>query len=193
MNFVDNARKASGLSTVQIDVENGETFDLSFTDEDGKKKRPIILHTSISGAVERVIYALLELQAMHIKEGTTPQFPTWLSPTQVRIIPLSEKQNDYCVKLLGLLKHAKIRADYDDRQETMQKKVRDSEREWVPYVAVVGEKEEGSGKLSVRIRRGGKSANLTVEELSALVRNECGSKPFEKLLLQDRLSMRPIF
>ncbi|MFH1751077.1 MAG: threonine--tRNA ligase [Candidatus Micrarchaeota archaeon] len=193
MNFVDNAKKASGLSTVQIDVENGETFDLAFTDEDGKKKRPIILHTSISGAVERVIFALLEQQAQRIREGATPMFPTWLSPTQVRLIPLSEKQGAHCQENLMHLKHAGIRADFDDRQETMQKKVRDAEREWIPYVAVVGEREEKSGKLSIRVRRSGANLTLTLDEISELLRNETVGKPFEKLSLPDRLSLRPVF
>jgi threonyl-tRNA synthetase len=193
MNFVDGAGKASGLSTVQIDVENSETFDLAFTDEDGKRKRPIILHASISGAVERVIYALLELAAMKIKEGKTPMFPVWLSPTQLRLIPLSEKQNAYCETLLKRIRALGIRVDFDDRNETMQKKVRDAEREWIPYAAVVGEREEASGKLSVRARKEAKNMNATTEELSELIRNECSGKPFEKLLLQDHLTMRPIF
>ncbi|MFH0971011.1 MAG: threonine--tRNA ligase [Candidatus Micrarchaeota archaeon] len=193
MNFVDNAKKASGLSTVQIDVENGETFDLSYTDENGNKKRPIILHTSISGAVERVIYALLELQAMRIKEGKVPIFPTWLSPTQVRLVPLSDKQLPYCTELLKELKKHNVRVDLDDRAETMQKKVRDSEKEWIPYTAVIGDKEAQSGMLSVRMRKEGKNANLTLVELAELVRNECVNRPFEKLPLPDKLSLRPGF
>ncbi|MEK6843506.1 MAG: threonine--tRNA ligase, partial [Candidatus Micrarchaeota archaeon] len=173
MNFVDNAKKASGLSTVQIDVENSETFDLSFTDEDGKKKRPLILHASIPGAIERVIYALLEIAAMKIKEGMPPMFPIWLSPTQIRIVPLSEKQNDYCGSLLKELKQNGIRADYDDRNETMQKKVRDAEKEWIPFIAVVGEREEASGKLSIRIRKNAKNESLSANEISLLIKNEC--------------------
>ncbi|MBI5224797.1 threonine--tRNA ligase [Candidatus Micrarchaeota archaeon] len=193
MNFIDNARKASGLSTVQIDVENSETFDIAFTDEDGKKKRPLILHASIPGAIERVIYALLELNAMKMKEGKTPMFPVWLSPTQIRIVPLSEKQNKFCEKLLKDLKQMGIRADFDDRQETMQKKVRDAEKEWIPYVAVVGDKEEASGNLSVRIRKNGNNAQLSVSEIAQLIKNESLNRPFEKLPLQDKLSLRPIF
>ncbi len=193
MNFIDNASKASGLSTVQIDVENGETFDLGFTDEDGKRKRPLILHTSVSGAVERVIYALLELQAMKIRDGNVPMFPTWLSPTQLRIVPLSDSLVPYCLELLKEFRTQNIRVDVDDRQETMQKKVRDAEKDWIPYIAVIGDREQESRTLSVRARKEGKKLQIGNRELIELIRNECAGRPFEKLLLPAKLSLRPGF
>jgi threonyl-tRNA synthetase len=193
MNFVDNANKASGLSTVQIDVENGETFDLAYTDENGQRKRPIILHASISGAVERVIYALLELQAMKIKEGKIPMFPIWLSPTQMRLVPLTDSQLSYCEELLKEFKKNNIRVDIDDRKESMQKKVRDAEREWIPYIAVIGEREQASGNLSIRVRKDGKNIQLKPDEITELIRNGCVGKPFLRMLLPNKLSLRPIF
>ncbi|MGB9577037.1 MAG: threonine--tRNA ligase, partial [Candidatus Norongarragalinales archaeon] len=134
MNFVDAAGKASGLSTVQIDVENAETYDLAFIDSDGKKKRPVILHASISGAIDRVLYAILEREAMKIAAGKTPSFPLWLAPIQVRIIPITDKQKQYAEEVLKLLNAppCRIRADVDDRSETLQKKIRDAEHEWIP-------------------------------------------------------------
>src|SRR5947207_12659058 len=88
-NFVDANDKAAALTTDQIDTENAERFGITFTDEAGKKRHPLILHLSPSGAVERVIYALLEKAAAAGKAGTPPMLPVWLSPTQVRIVPVS--------------------------------------------------------------------------------------------------------
>ena len=90
-NFIDNLGKASALSTDQIDVENGNRYGIEFVDENNKMKHPIILHNSPSGAIERIIYVLLEKAAKDSKEGKKPQFPLWLTPTQVRIIPLKEE------------------------------------------------------------------------------------------------------
>ena len=88
-NFVDMSDKASALSTDQIDIENGERYDIKFTDKDGKSKHPLILHCSPSGAIERVIYALLEKEAIKMNKGQKPMFPMWLSPTQIRFIYLN--------------------------------------------------------------------------------------------------------
>ena len=90
-NFIDNLGKASALSTDQIDVENGNRYGIKFVDDDNVHKHPIILHNSPSGAIERIIYALLEKAAKDSREGRKPQFPLWLAPTQVRVIPLKEE------------------------------------------------------------------------------------------------------
>jgi threonyl-tRNA synthetase len=192
-NFVDTAGKAAGLSTVQIDVENADNYDISFVDEDGSRKRPPILHTSISGAVERVVYALLEREAMRAAKGGVPQFPMWLSPTQVRLVPISEKQNAACEKILAALQKKNVRVDFDDRAESMQKKVREAEQEWVPLVCVVGEKEIQSGKLAVRVRGKPKQESLGIDEVAEFVRNACEGKPFEKMSVPARLSRRAKF
>ncbi len=194
-NFIDGAAKAAGLSTVQIDVENADNYDISFVDEDGSKKRPPILHTSISGAVERVVFAILEREAMVAAKGKPPQFPLWLSPTQVRLVPITEKQNAACEKILAALQARNVRVDFDDRSESMQKKVRDAEQEWVPLVCVVGEKEIASGKLAVRVRGkpNAKLESLSVDEVVEFVRNACEGKPFEKMSVPARLSKRPKF
>lgn len=193
MNFVDNAGKGSGLSTVQIDVENGETFDINFVDAEGKKQHPLILHTSVPGAIERVVYALLEEQARLTKQGKTPEFPVWLAPSQVRLVPLSDKHLDYCQKLLKDPAFVGVRVDVDDRSETLQKKVRDAEREWVPFIAVVGDREMESGKLSVRVRSTGKQEPLSPAQLGDLVRDACLRKPFDPLSLSSSVSKRPTF
>ncbi len=191
-NFVDALNKASALSTVQIDVENADTYDISFVGKDGQKKRPPILHASLSGSIERVVYALLEQQSLMMKEGKRAQWPLYLSPTQIRLIPVSEKQHEHCEKVLSGLKKHNVRADMDDRNETLQKKIREAEKEWVPYIAVIGEREIESGKLSVRIRDSGENQNLSPGELSKRIEDICKDKPFEKMSLPDHLSKRPI-
>ena len=99
-NYIDNLGKASALSTDQIDVENASRYQIEYVDEDGTRKNPIILHNSPSGAIERVIYVLLENASRIMKSGGVPSIPFWLSPTQVRIIPVNKDQHlDYCLKI----------------------------------------------------------------------------------------------
>ena len=192
-NFVDFARKASALSTVQIDVENSDTYDLGYTSKEGKKEKLLILHTSISGSIERVIYALLEKEAKKIANKKVPMLPLWLSPTQIRIIPITDKHVDYANEIARQLELEDVRFDIDDRQETLEKKIREAEKEWVPYILVVGDKEMESKKFSVRIRESGERKTLTMEELTVMLRSKIKGKPFEKLSLSRYLSKRPIF
>lgn len=192
-NFVDNAKKASGLSTVQIDVENAERYDLWYTDKDGSKRRPVILHASISGGIDRVLFAILEKQAGRIAKGEkNPMLPVWLAPTQVRLIPVSDKHNDYCAAALTTFKGC-VRADFDDRSESLGKKLREAGMEWIPFVAVAGDKEIESGKLAVTVRETGEKHDLTPEELAHLVENQIAGKPFFECSLPVRISKRPLF
>ena len=197
-NFVDALDKASALSTVQIDVENAERYGITYVDSDGSEKHPYILHCSVSGAVERVMYALLEKAKYMLDEGKLPMLPVWLSPTQVRIIPVSEKFVDAAIKIADEITGKGIRVDVDDRNETLGKKVRDAQTEWIPYIAVVGEKEVESGKLAVTVRaestqKEQKREEFSVEELAARIKAECEGKPFMPLPLPRLLSLRPSF
>jgi len=191
-NFVDVMGKASALSTVQIDVENAETFDITYVDKDGQEKRPFILHASLSGSLERVIYALLEKEAMRMKKGEKAMLPVWLSPVQLRIIPVSDKHRDYASKLVEKLSKNTIRMDYDDRDETLGKKIRQAEKEWIPYIAVIGDKEMESGKLSVTIRENGEKKQMSPDELVSIIEKQNEGKPFEKLSLDRNLGNLPI-
>ena len=197
-NFVDALDKASALSTVQIDVENAERYDITFVDSDGMEKRPLILHCSVSGAVERVMYALLEKAKFVIDEGKLPMLPVWLSPTQVRIIPVSEKFVEDAIKVAEKLEGEEIRVDVDDRNETLGKKIRDAQTEWVPYIVVLGEREVKSGKLAVTIRaestqKEQRRMEMTTEELAERIKKECAGKPFMPLPMPKFLSTRPNF
>ena len=192
-NFVDALEKASALSTVQIDVENAERYNINFIDEGGMKKHPIILHCSPSGAIERCMYALLEMAYLNAKRGKSPSLPLWLSPTQVRLVPVAEQHLKFCSKLANTLEREQIRVDIDDRCVTVAKKVRDAEREWVPMVIVVGDKELKAKKLPARVRGLKKLKLLTARELAAEIKRKTNGMPFRPLALPKLLSMRPIF
>ena len=192
-NFIDAQEKAAALSTDQIDVENAKHYGITYVDEDGSEKYPIILHCSPSGAIERVIYALLEKAYMRIQKGEKPMLPTWLSPTQVRIIPVSGRYLSDCIKLMEYLEKNRIRADVDDREESVEKRIMEAETEWIPYIIVFGKREKESGNLSVRIRADGKVVKMKAEELVKRIGEEVKDKPFKPLPLPKLLSRRPIF
>ena len=194
LNFVDNQDKAAALSTDQIDVENAKRYGIQYVDEKGEKQYPLILHCSPSGAIERDIYALLEKAYKEQMTGKAPMLPLWLSPTQVRLIPISDKFLDKVESLAQQIALHNIRVDIDDSASTLQKKIREAEQEWVPYIIVVGEKEIESGTLSVRIREmKGKQEALTAEQLIAKVSEKIKDKPYKPLPLPIYLSKRPQF
>jgi threonyl-tRNA synthetase len=195
-NFIDSLNKASALSTVQIDVENAERYDITYVDQDGTKKHPTILHCSPSGAIERCIYALLEKEFMESERGIVPMLPVWLSPTQVRIISLSERHAEYCRELAKKLKD--YRVDVDDREETVGKKVRDAAKEWIPYVVTIGDAEMGKEEFPVVVRAESlpnkpAKVDMTVEELIKRLSSDVNGLPARPLPIAESLSKRPKF
>jgi threonyl-tRNA synthetase len=192
-NFVDNQDKAAALSTDQIDVENAKRYDITYVDEKGERHHPLILHCSPSGAVERCIYALLEKAYKQQQKGEPPMLPIWLSPTQVRIIPMSDKFLKHCEKLAEKLEANKIRVDIDDRPLTLQKRVREAEMEWIPYIIVAGQKEIESEVLPVRDRKAKRIREMKLEELINEIKSHIQDKPFKPLPLPKHVSKRPQF
>ncbi|MBN2065403.1 MAG: threonine--tRNA ligase [Candidatus Thermoplasmatota archaeon] len=199
-NFVDASEKASALSTDQIDIENGERYDITFTDKDGKPKHPLILHCSPSGAIERVIYALLEKEAMKMNKGQKPMLPLWLSPTQVRFISVSSEFVPTCETFVEAFtkksSYIHVRADIDDREESVSKKIRDAEKEWIPIIVVVGEKESKSKTFTPRFRDaalGKENRSYALDELYSLVSSHNAGYPQKPLPLPLHVSKRPKF
>jgi len=199
-NFVDLSEKASALSTDQIDIENGERYDIRFTDKDGTIKHPLILHCSPSGAIERVIYALLEKEAIKMGKGQKPMLPLWLSPTQIRFIPVGSDFVKTCEKFIEDFNkkspYVHIRADIDDREESVSRKIRDAEQEWVPVIVVVGEKESSSKTFTPRFRVktiGEENRAYSLEELYNLIHGITSSYPQHRIPLSVHLSKRPKF
>ena len=194
LNFVDNQDKAAALATDQIDVENAKRYEITFVDEKGEKQYPLILHCSPSGAIERDIYALLEKAYKEQMAGKAPMLPLWLSPTQVRMVPISDKYIEKVEEIAAKIEARNIRVDVDDTAATLQKKIREAEQEWVPYIVVIGEKEVESGNLSVRDRElKGSQQNMTLDELLTKIATKIAGKPFKPLPLPRSLSKRPQF
>ena len=199
-NFVDMSDRASALSTDQIDIENGERYDITFTDNQGMQHHPLILHCSPSGAIERVLYALLEKEAMKISKGQKPMLPLWLSPTHIRFIPVGDEFIQECERFIEQLHNLSdcysIRADIDDREHSVGRKIRDAEKEWIPIIIVVGEKEKEQQVFMPRFRdetMAKSKQSYSLEELHALIMGHTKGFPQEILPLSRYLSKRPKF
>ncbi|MBD3341360.1 MAG: threonine--tRNA ligase, partial [Candidatus Lokiarchaeota archaeon] len=155
--------KSGTLSTIQIDVESSleymedqegkkrQKYNIHFQDKDGNIHYPIILHNSPSGGLERILWGLIET-AIRKKDEIVPGFKTWLSPVQVRIITISEDQNNYAEDILNKLNNEGFRADFDDRDESLGKKIRKAEIDWIPYTIIVGNKELENQTITIRRR-----------------------------------------
>ena len=182
------------VSTVQWDVKDGDRFDIGCIGDDGQKHScPVIIHASSFGSIERTLCAILENIAVDAKKGVPPMFPLWLSPTQVRIIPVSDEYLGVAGDICDHLSKAYIRADIDDRSDTVGKKIRNGEQDWIPYILVVGEKEQSSGMLSVRSREEKSQRQMTLNDLVMLIRGRTEGMPFRLLPLPRQISKRPVF
>ena len=152
------------LGTIQVDYNLPERFELEYTGSDGQKHRPVMIHRAPFGSLERFVAVLLE--------HTGGKLPLWLTPDQAVILPVSEKFTDYAKKVCDLLNNSDIRASMDDRNETIGKRIRESELKRIPFIVIVGEKEQQEGSVSVR-RQGGKDeGSMSVEDFAALVTSE---------------------
>jgi threonyl-tRNA synthetase len=190
VNFVDSQGKASALSTVQIDVKNPADFGIEYIDSENNSQNPMMLHTSVSGSIDRNLYALLEQQAIKMKKGQKTHFPFWLAPTQIRLIPVKEEHLEFT---LELAKKLKGRVDIDDRNETVGKRIRMAEKEWIPWSIVIGDNEIESGTLPVRIRGEAKPESHTPDSLNQSFDSHMKNKTYRPLNLPQLLSKRPLF
>ena len=175
--------------TVQIDVESGKRFDITYLGEDGKEHYPTILHCSPTGSIERVICSLLEKTAIELDEKA-PMLPTWLSPIEVRIITVGEDHKDFANELYDKINAENIRVDVDDRDESVGKKIRNAATEWIPYIFVVGDNEKESGAFSVTVRETGEKVDMTVDELIKEVLDKTKGMPYRGLPLPKDISTR---
>ncbi|MCX6731520.1 MAG: threonine--tRNA ligase, partial [Candidatus Parcubacteria bacterium] len=156
------------ISTLQVDFNLPKKFDVFYTDKDGKKKQVFMLHRALLGSLERFTGVLIEHYA--------GAFPVWLSPVQTRILPVSEKFNDYAKKVLEELKEAEIRTEIDESNETLGKKIRSAELQKIPYILVVGEKEKESRTVSLRERGKGDLGAMPLEKFIEKIKKEISEK-----------------
>jgi threonyl-tRNA synthetase len=192
--YIDSQGRPLETATVQIDVGNSKRFDIKYRTEDGGVGYPVILHTAIHGSLERFLYEFLEEAAKMERGGSKPMLPVWLSPTQVRVIPVSSNFMDYSYNILMMLRDAKIRVDIDDRDLTLSKKIRNAEKEWIPYIVVVGEREVKTNTLSVRVRKeGGKEVRIGLADLINRVKDDVDGFPYRDIYFSEFVSKRPEF
>ena len=177
--------------TVQIDVESSTRFNIKYHKEDGTPVYPPILHCSPTGSIERVMCAILE----NISTQKVPALPTWLSPVQVRVVPVAERHGAFAAEVCAAINAAQIRCDLDDREESVGKKVREAGMDWIPYVIVVGDDEIASKNLTVTVRKKSEpnkpfKEQFTTEGLITAVKKDTEGKPFRPLYTPRKLSMK---
>ncbi len=152
------------LGTIQVDYNLPERFQLEYVGEDNQKHRPVMIHRAPFGSMERFVAVLIEHTAGH--------FPLWLCPDQVAILPVSEKYNEYAQKLLKYYDEQGVRAVLDDRNEKIGRKIRDNEMKRIPYMLIVGEKEQADGTVSFRQQGGGEQGVMKFEDFAAKINEE---------------------
>jgi len=190
-NIIDDLDRPREIGTFQIDIGNAKRFGISYTDEKGEKQFPVIIHTAVIGGLERYLFTLLDSAVRLERQGKKPMLPVWISPAQVRIIPIGNHFVKQGMKLLGTLEKAGIRADLDDRDDTMQSKVRDAELSWIPYTIIYGEKEIKTRELSIRSRADAIESKITLATFLKRLRAEVEGYPMRPLTYPALLSQRP--
>jgi threonyl-tRNA synthetase len=156
------------MTTIQFDFNLPERFDMTFVDSDGKEKRPFMIHRALLGSIERFFGVLIEHYA--------GAFPVWLSPVQVRIIPVAEAFNDFADKVLKQIKLAGIRAEADKSDNRMNAKIRNAQKEKIPYMIIIGEKELESNSVSLRLRTGEQVSGIPVDKFVSDTLNKISDK-----------------
>jgi len=190
-NIVDDLERPREIATFQIDVGNAERFGISYTNEKGEKQFPVIIHTAVLGGLERYLFALLDSALRLEKSGRKPMLPVWVSPVQVRIIPVAKQFVQPALSLLEQLETAGMRVDLDDREDTIQSRVREAELSWVPYVVIYGDREVHGADLSVRARSDGKEIKMAVSTLVTRISGELEGYPARSLSYPKLLTQRP--
>ncbi len=188
-NFVSPQKRIIESSTAQIDIGNAERFSISYVDEEGRERRPVIIHTAVIGSLERFMADLLE-RASSLK---IPSLPTWICPVQVRFINVASDSLDLALRLAKRFYENSIRADVDDRSESVAKRIATAEVEWIPHIVVIGKKEVEGGKLSVRLRSSRETLEMSEDDLLKKIKDETQGWPYRPLYFNMLLSRRPRF
>ncbi len=189
--IIDELERPREIATFQIDMGNAKRFAISYVDEKGAKQFPPIIHTAVIGSVERYLFTVLDQCARTEKLGGKPSLPLWLSPSQIRLIPVKPEFLEHAKKLADQLAASHVRADIDDRDESLDRRVRDAELNWIPYVAVVGKREVETQMLAVRRRTDGKRYNVGLPELVNEIVGHSAGYPVMAQKLPTLISQRP--
>ncbi|WP_432403248.1 aminoacyl--tRNA ligase-related protein [Wukongibacter sp. M2B1] len=176
------------LSTVQLDVKDADIYGIRYANSEGIKKGCIICHSSI-GSIERWMYAILEASLMKDK----PELPYWLSPVQLRILPINDKFCEYAKNIALILKRHSVRIEIDDRDERLGRKIRDAQKNWVPFIMVIGEDEVQNNMYDLKARNGDELKNMSLKNMIEFFIKEQNNMPFRKINLSMKLSRQPVF
>lgn len=164
----DSIGRTWQCGTIQLDFQLPQRFELEYVGSDNEKHRPIVIHRVIFGSIERFIGILIEHFA--------GKFPTWLAPVQVKVLPISDRFNNYCDEVVKQFNENGIRVEIDQRNEKIGYKIREARNERVPYIVIIGEKEEGEGNISLRSRKNGDEGSINVKDLIDRINNEIKNK-----------------
>jgi threonyl-tRNA synthetase len=164
MHMTDSLGRSWQLGTVQLDYSMPERFDLTYTGADNTEHRPVMIHRALFGSYERFIGIMIEHYG--------GEFPLWLAPVQAIVLPISDRLNEYARRVRARLRDAQIRAELDDRGESVGRKIRDAELRKLPYMLIVGEREATDGTVSLRQHRTGDIGTLTLEQTCERLRGE---------------------
>ena len=195
LDYIDNLRRPVESVGMQIDIGNAKRFGIHFVNENGKKRYPIIIHAALMGSLERWLNNILESAAKEQKHGSLPHLPLWLSPIQIRILPIADRHVSKALEIANKLKDSEVRLDVDDRPISLQRKIRAIRKEWIPVYAVIGDREVQSDIVSVSFRedREYRNRQTSLDELIQFIQIKCHNKPFRKSYISMMLSKRPKF
>ena len=175
--LTDSIGRTWQCGTIQLDMQLPQRFELEYTGADGEKHRPIMIHRVAFGSIERFIGILIE----HFAGA----FPTWLAPVQVKVLPISDKYMDYANKVLDELNAAGVRAEVDSRAEKIGYKIREAQMQKIPYMLVVGEKEQEADFVSVRSRFAGDEGQKNLETFIADIQKEIADRVKREVVKED--------
>jgi len=185
------------IATVQIDTGNAERFGITYLDEKGQKRRPLILHSAMIGTIERYLYMVLDTAVRMEKGGGKGVLPLWLNPEQIRVLTVSEKHLARAQEVATILRRSNIRCGVDDRNETIPKKVREAKQDWVGYVIVIGDRELEASAIQVVYKAYDREADtdreMPIGEIIREIGEKCRGMPYRPLYFPGELSKRPVF
>lgn len=162
--LADSLGRTWQCGTIQLDFQMPERFELEYVGEDGERHRPVMIHRALLGSIERFIGV--------ITEHFAGAFPTWLSPVQVKILPITDRANEYAKRVEAELDGQGVRVECDLRNEKIGKKIREATLEKIPFMLVVGDKEAESGEVAVRTRKGGDEGVMSIADFLAKIQEE---------------------
>lgn len=168
VDFTDNLGRVWTMATIQVDFQMPRSLELEYIDRNGKPERPVMLHRAVFGSFERFIGILTE----HYQGA----FPVWLSPLQAIVLPITDRNGEYARKVAKALKDAALRAEVDGRAETLQAKIRDAQVQKIPYMLIVGDKEEKAGGVSLRLRAGEDQGSMETQAVIEKIRRAIEEK-----------------